>query len=87
MRPTDAVEWEILRAEMLAGIVSSTPAWAVVPYGILRAYAETQGRSLGDRVEGFCEHPMCYLWHALELGHGGGRWPALVVSAYEELTA
>jgi hypothetical protein len=87
MRPRDLVEWDLLRAEMVAGVVASTPTWAVVPYGILRAYAASQRRDLGSHVEGYCEHPMCYFWSGLELGHAGSRWPAVVISAYEELVS
>lgn len=87
MRIRDWVEWDVLRAEMLAGCVATTPKWAVAPYGVLRAYGLQHKRSLGGHVSGLCEHPICFLWHGLELGYGGSSWPAAVTSAYAELVA
>ena len=85
MRPKDMWEYDVLIEEMKQGKVAVVPHWAIVGYGILRRYALTQKRVLGAEVEGHCDHVVGYLWSAMQLGHGGGKWPPLVTSAFSEL--
>lgn len=87
MRVRDWVEWDVLQAEMSAGVVEQVPQWAVVPYGLLRLYGLSQKRSLGGHVSGYCQHPMGWLWHAFEIQPGAHSWPAAVISAYSEFIA
>ena len=87
-RPRDLVEFDVHRAEARAGVVDLVPECFRVPYGILRAYAEARGVHLGapdERSEIPDWHPCLYLWSALRFRGGVGRYPPLVVSAFEEL--
>lgn len=89
MRPTDPIEWEVLRAELAVGRVGYVPHWAVVGYTILWFYAEARNQDIGIEPDFGWErtgHPMLYLYSALR-NQGGdcSRWPPLVVSAFEEL--
>lgn len=85
MRPKDLWEYGVLVEEMRQGKVEVVPQWAIVGYGILRHYALTQKKVLGSEVRGHCDHTVGYMWSAIQLGHGGGRWPPLVTSAFSEL--
>lgn len=87
-RPADLIEFDVHRAECQAGVVAWVPDHFRVPYAVLRACAEARGVRLGERdtrpeVPGW--HPCLYLWSALRIRGGAGRYPPLVVSAFEEL--
>lgn len=88
-RPQDAIEWDLLRAEMSAGLVEHVPEWARIPFDVLQAYVDTRGGTLGEPELNYdipqMGHPCKYLWSAIRFQGGGAHWPPLVVSAYEEL--
>lgn len=88
-RPQDWVDYDILRAEMVAGRAQGH-AWGMpTPYIVLRAYAAFRGRSLGAEWDGEWQagHVMGYLASAILVQGTVSRWPVLVISAYEELYA
>lgn len=87
-RPRDLVEFDVHRAEARAGVVDLVPECFRVPYGVLRAYAATRGRYLGeeDLRSGLPPwHPCLYLWSAIRVRGGSGRYPPLIISAFKEL--
>lgn len=89
-RPTDPIEWAVLREEMRIGVAAVIPGWAKVPYTILWFYASQQeGESIGEDPDWSDSesHPMKYLYSALRIQGSASRWPPLVVSAYSELTS
>lgn len=85
-RPEDLVEYDVLVRQMAAGRATGEAGGMSTPYTILRAYCEQQGVSVGEPCTGWVAgHCMGYLASALLIQHGRcGRWPILVVSAYEE---
>jgi len=86
--PRDWLEWDVLRAELIAGVVGYVPEWARSPYGVLRAYAVLRGDDLGIESApdvSLYGHPVKYLWSALQIQRSAGHFPPLVVSAYEEI--
>jgi hypothetical protein len=86
-RPIDLLEYDILRAEMVAGCAPGTAWDMATPYIILRAYAAAQGRSIGADWDGqwYPGHIMGYLASAIRIQGSVSHYPTLVVSAYEEL--
>lgn len=86
-RPTDALEWEVLLASMVAGVGGDAPDDMRIPYEVLRAYAESNSESIGeaDDRETDAWHPLRFLWSALKIQGSGRYWPPLVVSAWQEL--
>lgn len=84
-RPVDDFEWELLVAEMRAGVVEWVPEWARIGYLILWHYCDGElGVEPPEWVE-WVGHPMKYLASVIRVQGSCSRWPTLVVSAYEEL--
>lgn len=84
-RPPDVVSWDVLRAEMRAGVARVVPEWAGTGYSLLWAYAREQGVVIGEADDcATAGHPLLYLHSALRIQHGVGRWPPLVRLAFEE---
>lgn len=86
-RPTDPIEWDVLLGSMVAGVAEDIPQHMVIPYGVLRAYAESLGDSIGGLEDLECEdhHPLKFLWSALKIQGTASHWPPLVTSAWQEL--
>lgn len=85
MRPSDLHDYDILVAEMRAGVADQVPPQLATGYAILRAYARAKGRSLGAECHTWTHmHPMLYLQSALAIQGTASQWPHLVITAYEE---
>lgn len=85
-RVRDLVEWDILRAEMAAGVSDGRVGASSTPYIILHAFCGLRGVSIGAECEGWAAgHVMGYLASAIVLRGVSSRPPILVVTAVEEL--
>jgi len=85
-RVRDLVDWDILRAEMVAGVSDGNVGVASTPYIILRAHALARGVSIGDPcIEWVAGHVMGYLASAILLQGVSGPVCPLVRTAVEEL--
>lgn len=85
-RPEDLVAYDVHMAECRAGVVEYVEPQFRVAYGILRAIAESRGRSLGAPVQNVpgSGHWCRYLLSAVSIRGACGYYPPLVHSAWEE---